>query len=73
MQHLSKSFASPLCITRPETVTVGYLERNSPVVESNAAHKVTNTLSKLHTWTRQMFVYKRQLHSHTHKDLTLKL
>lgn len=64
---------SPLCISRPQTVTVRYLERNSPVVESSAAHKIANTLSKLHTWTRQMFVYKRQLHSYTHKDLTLML
>lgn len=58
MQHLSKSFLSPLSITRPETVTVRYFERNSPVVESNAAHKITNTLGKLHTWTKRMFIYK---------------
>lgn len=68
MQHLSKSFMSPLSITGPETVMVRYLERNSPVVESSAAHKITNTLSKLHTWTRQMFAYKRQLHSHKESD-----
>lgn len=62
---------SSLGIIRPETVRVRYLERNSPVLESSAAHKITNTLSTLHTWTRQMFVYKRQLHSH--KNLTLLL
>lgn len=73
MQHLSKSFMSPLCISRQETVTVRYLDRNSPVVEPSAAHKIINILSKLHTWTRQMFVYKRQVHSYTHKDLTLVL
>lgn len=64
MQHLSKRFMSPLCITRPETAMVSFLERNSPVVESSAAHKITNILSKLHTWTRQMFINKRELHSH---------